>query len=232
MYAEIKDSERILINRLADSERILLKQIADNSKTADITFSELNGETGDFDGIMINVKPIAPKKIEVTEPILTEITVFVGEAKEYVLPVEEGVTVLTSYSNENLKVAANNNELLFFTDGVFEDTVKYEITKEGYESISGEIKVISKERDEVRLTILTNPESPDAIVVLNEHDTKLLPIEDTNVYLLKAGDYTVKVSKMDYKQAENTITITTEDIANKTKTITIDLVPENLEEGD
>ena len=226
MYAEIKDSERILINRLADSERILLKQIADNSKTADITFSELNGETGDFDGVMVNVKPVGPKKIEVKEPILTEITVLVGEAKEYVLPVEEGVTILTSYNNENLKVAASDNELLFFTDGVFEDTVKYEITKEGYESLPGEINVISKERDEVTLVINTDPADPDAILVFDEHDTKLIPVNPDviNTYSLPVGTYRIMVSKINYKQVEDLVTITSEDLANKTKTITINLI--------
>ena len=226
MYAEIKDSERILINRLADSERILLKQIADNSKTADITFSELNGETGDFDGVMVNVKPVGPKKIEVKEPILTEITVLVGEAKEYVLPVEEGVTILTSYNNENLKVTASDNELLFFTNGVFEDTVKYEITKEGYESLPGEINVISKERDEVTLVINTDPADPDAILVFDEHDTKLIPVNPDviNTYSLPVGTYRIMVSKINYKQVEDLVTITSEDLANKTKTITINLI--------
>lgn len=231
MYAEIKNANKILINRLADTERILLEQIATEAETAEITFSKLTGETGDFDGIMINVTNTV-KKIEPTEKILSEITVLVGEPVEYVLPVDSEVTVLTAYNNEHLKVTANDNKLVFSTDGVFEDTVYYEITKAGYESLSGEIKIISKERDEVLLTINTEPADPDAILVFDEHDTKLIPLNPDviNVYSLPVGTYKIKVSKIDYKQVEDLLTITSEDLANKTKTITIDLTDADLED--
>lgn len=51
MYSEIKDNKRILINRLDDSEKLLLQNMYEESKECDISFKELNGETGDFDGI-------------------------------------------------------------------------------------------------------------------------------------------------------------------------------------
>ena len=231
MYAEIKNANKILINRLADTERILLEQIANEAETAEITFSKLTGETGDFDGIMINVTNTV-KKIEPTEKILSEITVLVGEPKEYILPVDSEVTVLTAYNNEHLKVTANDNKLVFSTDGVFEDTVHYEITKAGYESLAGEINVISKERDEVTLTINTDPADPDAILVFDEHDTKLIPVNSDiiNIYSLPVGTYKIVISKINYRQTEDLITITSEDLVNKTKTITVELTAINSED--
>ena len=56
MYAEVKNENTILVNRLDDSERILLKSIFEKSKDGVITIKELNDESGDFGGILIEVK--------------------------------------------------------------------------------------------------------------------------------------------------------------------------------
>ena len=66
MYATIKDKNKVLINRLSNDEAILLKSIADEAKEGSISFTELTGETGDFDGIMIIVTPKEPEE-EVNE---------------------------------------------------------------------------------------------------------------------------------------------------------------------
>lgn len=68
MYATIKDKNKVLINRLSNDEAILLKSIADEAKEGSISFTELTGETGDFDGIMITVTPKEPEE-EVNEII-------------------------------------------------------------------------------------------------------------------------------------------------------------------
>ena len=57
MYSEVKNENTILINRLDDSERILLKSIYDKSENAKITMKELTDDSGEFGGVLIEVKP-------------------------------------------------------------------------------------------------------------------------------------------------------------------------------
>lgn len=58
MYAEIKNKNSILINRLDDNEAILLKQILEDSTASDreILMKSLSDESGDFGGILISVE--------------------------------------------------------------------------------------------------------------------------------------------------------------------------------
>lgn len=58
MYAEIKNKNSILINRLDDNEAILLKQILEDSIASDreVLMKSLSDESGDFGGILISVE--------------------------------------------------------------------------------------------------------------------------------------------------------------------------------
>lgn len=58
MYAEIKNKNSILINRLDDNEAILLKQILEDSTASDreVLMKLLSDESGDFGGILISVE--------------------------------------------------------------------------------------------------------------------------------------------------------------------------------
>ena len=58
MYAEIKNKNSILINRLDDNEAILLKQILEDSTASDreVLMKSLSDESGDFGGILISVE--------------------------------------------------------------------------------------------------------------------------------------------------------------------------------
>ena len=58
MYAEIKNKNSILINRLDDNEAILLKQILEDSTAPDreVLMKSLSDESGDFGGILISVE--------------------------------------------------------------------------------------------------------------------------------------------------------------------------------
>ena len=53
MYSEIKNNNQILINRLDENEAILLKNFYDESQNSILSLTELNGETGDFSGLIL-----------------------------------------------------------------------------------------------------------------------------------------------------------------------------------
>lgn len=58
MYAEIKNKNSILINRLDDNEAIILKQILEDSTASDreVLMKSLSDESGDFGGILLSVE--------------------------------------------------------------------------------------------------------------------------------------------------------------------------------
>lgn len=57
MFAEVKDKNKILINRLDDTERILVKELVEASKedTKKVTITEILDENGDFGGLFLEV---------------------------------------------------------------------------------------------------------------------------------------------------------------------------------
>lgn len=58
MYAEIKSTNQILINRLDENEKLLLKDIAEKAKNSKVELKELLDETGDFGGVMIELTEV------------------------------------------------------------------------------------------------------------------------------------------------------------------------------
>lgn len=57
MYAEIKEKNKILINRISDEERIILKDLVESSNAngASIKITETLDETGELGGIFLEV---------------------------------------------------------------------------------------------------------------------------------------------------------------------------------
>ena len=230
MYAEIKDDKRLLINRLDNNEAVLLQGLTSNLDKKEIQVEKLTGETGEFDGIMLAFKEVNPKEIVPTEDIVTSLEVIKNEGTSYVFPVDEDVTILLKLNNyDNIIVTSNNNVITIHSSEVGNNTISYEIKKDGYNSLSGTIDLVTKERTEAIVTINVTPE-PDAIKVMDANDTIINPIESTNIYSLAEGTYTLKVSKIDYKQIISDFTITQEDIDNIDKEINIELVELSVEE--
>lgn len=58
MYAEIKSTNQILINRLDENEKLLLKDIIEKAKNSKVELKELLDETGDFGGVMIELTEV------------------------------------------------------------------------------------------------------------------------------------------------------------------------------
>ena len=157
MYAMIKDSTKILINRLDSNEKVLLQQIAENSKNAEIAFSELDGETGDFDGVIINVNPIVPKTVEPTETIETILKPYKNELLTYKFPVPEDVNILIKYEHyDKLDITSIGNTITIKSPDIVEDTLKYEIREEGFEPLYGEIKIEVVERISIIFFSISN----------------------------------------------------------------------------
>lgn len=226
MYAMIKDSTKILINRLDSNEKVLLQQIAENSKNAEIAFSELDGETGDFDGVIINVNPIVPKTVEPTETIETILKPYKNELLTYKFPVPEDVNILIKYEHyDKLDITSIGNTITIKSPDIVEDILKYEIREEGFEPLYGEIKIEVVERTEAIVTLNVTPE-PDRLVVLDSNDT-MIKVEEDGTYLLPLGVYRYKASKLDYKQKEEEFEITQEDIDQINITIDIELEPKD-----
>lgn len=230
MYAEIKDDKRLLINRLDNNEAVLLQGLTSNLDKKEIQVEKLTGETGEFDGIMLAFKEVNPKEIVPTEDIVTSLEVIKNEETSYVFPVDEDVTILLKLSDyDNIIVTSKNNIITIKSSEVGNNMISYEIKKDGYNSLSGTIDLVTKERTEAIVTINVTPE-PDAIKVMDANDTIINPIESTNIYSLAEGTYTLKVSKIDYKQIISDFTITQEDIDNIDKEINIELVELSVEE--
>lgn len=57
MYAELKEKNKILINRISDEERLLLKDLVENAKAdgASVKVTETLDENGEFGGVFIEV---------------------------------------------------------------------------------------------------------------------------------------------------------------------------------
>lgn len=230
MYAEIKDDKRLLINRLDNNEAVLLQGLISNLDKKEIQVEKLTGETGEFDGIMLAFKEVNPKEIVPTEDIVTSLEVIKNEETSYVFPVDEDVTILLKLSDyDNIIVTSKNNIITIKSSEVGNNTISYEIKKDGYNSLSSTIDLVTKERTEAIVTINVTPE-PDAIKVMDANDTIINPIESTNIYSLAEGTYTLKVSKIDYKQIISDFTVTQEDIDNINKEINIELVELSVEE--
>lgn len=58
MYAEIKSTNQILINRLDENEKLLLKDIVEKAKNSKVELKELLDETGDFGGVMVELTEV------------------------------------------------------------------------------------------------------------------------------------------------------------------------------
>lgn len=223
MYSEIKSQKQILINRLDDSERILLKEIYNTSKNADISLQELTGETGDFDGVMLNVVPKDLPELDITIP--TELDVFINETSSYVFPVSEDATILVNSDNEDLKVYTAGNVLHILADKELNGNIRYEIDEEGYKHLHGEIKVTATTRDVMRVSIDIIP-VPDRMILVDSNLTEYNSVD--GIYELPIGKYRVFASKLNFELVNQEFEITQEDLDsikdNEIKTIEIEMI--------
>lgn len=69
MYAEIKSTNKILINRLDENEKVLFESILDCSDGKEIKLEKIYGEDGEFAGcfILLEDKEIVEEPVEDVE---------------------------------------------------------------------------------------------------------------------------------------------------------------------
>jgi hypothetical protein len=221
MYAEIKDNNKILINRLTDSESILLQNIVQNSSNASITFDSLNGDTGDFDGVMINVIPANSAVLNVSIPSLLAINT--NKQTDLTLDIPESSTILLQQSDyTNLEAKTYSNHILINAKATGSYIVRYQIKCTGYKDIYGQISVNAGEYNFTVTTINVSPDN-SAIEVKNSAGTVLTPTIGVNIFNLVRDTYTITVSKLGYTTKITTLIIDDEKLLNETYTLSISL---------
>lgn len=230
MYSEIKNNNQILINRLDENEAILLKNFYDESQNSILSLTELNGETGDFSGLILEKTPIAPKKVESQVKIPVKLDIYPNEEYVYTFKTNvEDTEVLFNQNNyDYLEVKAIDNTLVFNTTNLVNAKVNYEVRKEGYKPLRGYFDLASIPRKYIILQIKATPE--DATIVLKDkNDTQIEPINyvignNEQGYAVEEGFYTVEVSKEGYETVTQQIEILANDMLYKTKELEIVLM--------
>lgn len=230
MYSEIKNNNQILINRIDENEAILLKNFYDESKDSILSLIELNGETGDFSGLILEKTPIAPKKVESQVKIPVKLDIYPNEEYVYTFKtnVEDAEVLFNQNNYDYLEVRAIDNTLVFNTTNLVNAKVNYEVRKEGYKPLKGYFDLASVPRKYIILQIKATPE--DANIILK--DSKDTQIESVNLtfgsnekgYVVEEGFYTVEVSKEGYETVTQQIEILANDMLYKTKELEIILM--------
>lgn len=230
MYSEIKNNNQILINRIDENEAILLKNFYDESKDSILSLIELNGETGDFSGLILEKTPIAPKKVESQVKIPVKLDIYPNEEYVYTFKtnVEDAEVLFNQNNYDYLEVKAIDNTLVFNTTNLVNAKVNYEVRKEGYKPLKGYFDLASVPRKYIILQIKATPEDAN-IVVKDSKDTQLVPVNLTvgsneKGYVVEEGFYTVEVSKEGYETVTQQIEILANDMLYKTKELEIILM--------
>lgn len=230
MYSEIKNNNQILINRLDENEAILLKNFYDESQNSILSLIELNGETGDFSGLILEKTPIAPKKVESQVKIPVKLDIYPNEEYVYTFKtnVEDAEVLFNQDNYDYLEVKAIDNTLVFNTTNLVNAKVNYEVRKEGYKPLKGYFDLASIPRKYILLQIKTTPEDAD-IVVKDSKDTQIEPVNltfgsDEKGYVVEEGFYTVEVSKEGYETVTQQVEILANDMLYKTKELEIILM--------
>lgn len=238
MYSEIKSSEKILINRLDENEKIILEDIYKKSNDAKIDFEKLTDESGDFGGVMINIKSDDTKSIEIIDEIPKAISLNIGKTTS--IPVNtniEGVTptIYTGSNNNSIEVSVQDNSINVEGITLTDTPVKlyYSVSADEYKTLNGEIEVsVSKkeaQRVNINVTMSGSGTTEDITDVCNikltdSNDTEyILEYDsDTAVYYadLPVGHYILvaRLKSNDTYIGDSTFDITEESLVNPDST--------------
>lgn len=225
MYSEIKDNKHLLINRCTSSEKILLEDIVDSIDDATtLSFTKLNGDTGDFEGVMLNIIPEERKSFKIIGELPTYINAFANENAPITFSVEpsDDLEIYTYCpDSERLTIYQDKEQsnLLYVNakEQKFDTTLHYEIKKAKYETISGTINIVVGQRltTDVKFIVLDPDESNYYNFTLwDEDNTTYYPYISNREYVnynLEPKKYTLQVSKgdgsilttMEYEVTEN-----------------------------
>lgn len=211
MYSEIKDNRHLLINRCTEPEKILLEDIVDSIDDATtLSFTKLNGDTGDFEGVMLNIIPEERKSFKLIGELPTYINVFANENAPITFSVEpsdnlEIYTYCPDSSRLTIYQDKEQSNLLYVNskEQKFDTTLHYEIKKAKYETISGVIHIAVGQRlsTEVKFIVLDSDENNYYNFTLSDKDsTTYIPFISSREYAgynLEPKKYTLQVTRGD-----------------------------------
>lgn len=225
MYSEIKDNKHLLINRCTSSEKILLEDIVDSiDDVTTLSFTKLNGDTGDFEGVMLNIIPEERKSFKIIGELPTYINAFANENAPITFSVEpnddlEIYTYCPDSSRLTIYQDKEQSNLLYVIpkEQKFDTTLYYEIKRAKYETISGTIYITIGQRltTDIKFIVLDPDENNYYNFTLwDENNTtyySYIASREYCNYNLEPKKYTLQVSKgdgsilttMEYEVTEN-----------------------------
>ena len=211
MYSEIKDNRHLLINRCTEPEKILLEDIVDSIDDATtLSFTKLNGDTGDFEGVMLNIIPEERKSFKLIGELPTYINALANENTTITFSVEpfddlEIYTYCPDSEKLNIYQDKEQSNLLYVNskEQKFDTTLHYEIKKAKYETISGVIHIVVGQRlsTEVKFIVLDSDENNYYnFTLLDKDSTTYTPFISSIKYAdynLEPKKYTLQVTRGD-----------------------------------
>ena len=211
MYSEIKDNRHLLINRCTEPEKILLEDIVDSiDHDTTLSFTKINGDTGDFEGVMLNIIPEERKSFKLIGELPTYINAFANENTTITFSVEpfddlEIYTYCPDSEKLNIYQDKEQSNLLYVNskEQKFDTTLHYEIKKAKYETISGVIHIVVGQRlsTEVKFIVLDSDENNYYnFTLLDKDSTTYTPFISSIKYAdynLEPKKYTLQVTRGD-----------------------------------
>ena len=223
MYSEIKSSEQILINRLDENERIILEDIYKKAQQegTQISFEKLTDESGDFGGVLVDIKTDSTEpQIELTNKLPEVEAVSIGDTIS--LPVEADVkdNTLVVYASSDdynsANVSVTDNTININCTNITSNPVRvyYSVSAKGYKTLNGTIDINIKEKEtqptEFRVFTTNNENITEScnIDVFDENDTQYVLTYNSDILSyctnLPKGNYTVDAS---YKEGGHIDTV-------------------------
>ena len=253
MYAEIKSTDKILINRLDENEQILLEEMYKKGilPSSKLGLDQLTDESGDFGGVMLTFSSSESenKEIEIITEIPNSLTIPVGTV--YDLPVETNITdttqiICTGTSDLNIINMIGNNSGINFNANALTNSSKiyYTIAGEGYNPITKSIDVNIIPKNVQRVYLYPYDESGNYIegfdgisyTISDESGTEYITSYDEayNCFYvdLPIGRYNMTFEIIDYEPVEYLDYDITQDMMNNPSTISLDIrfeTPANLQ---
>ena len=213
MYSEIKNNNQILINRCTEAEKILLEDIVDCiTDTTVLSFTKLNGDTGDFEGVILNIEDEKAKNFTVNSELPNSLTINPNELVTITFDIEPNdldKIYINSNDLENLVIVTlENNAITLYAKQAGNYTLGYVLTKSGYNAITNTIKISCIERTTTKIEFVAiNKENVEFEVIdtnSTKYDTQSSTINSA-IFDLPVGTYTVKIFDKESKSLLKTV---------------------------
>lgn len=213
MYSEIKNNNQILINRCTEAEKILLEDIVDCiTDTTVLSFTKLNGDTGDFEGVILNIENEQAKNFTINGELPNSLTINPNELTNITFDIEPNdldKIYINSNDLENLVIVTlENNAITLYAKQAGNYTLSYVLTKFGYNAITNTIKISCIERTTTKIEFVAINKENVEFEVIDTNSTKYDTQSSTTnsaIFDLPVGTYTVKIFDKESKSLLKTV---------------------------